>query len=46
MDSVGWVVWVECVCELVVGVIGVGSVGLKNFEVGRKGDVGRNFGMV
>ena len=42
----GWVVWVEWKCELVVGVGGVGSVSQKNFRVGRKGGVGRYFGMV
>ena len=46
MDSLGWVVWVEWKCELVVAMGGVGSVGLKNFRVGRKGGVGRYFGMV
>ena len=46
MDSLGWVVWVEWKCELVVAVGGVGSVSQKNFRVGRKGGVGRYFGMV
>ena len=33
-------------CELVVGVGGVGSLSLRNFAVGRKGGLGQNFGMV